>query len=90
MNVSLTKEQEELVNQRVASGRYASASEVIREGLRLLEARDEERSARLEGLRAQVAAGIAQANGGDLIDGETAVAEVRKRVNSRRKRRRSA
>ena len=36
MNISLTPELEELIHQKVASGLYHSASEVIREGLRLL------------------------------------------------------
>lgn len=40
-NVSLTDEQDALVERLVKSGRYASASEVIRDGLRLLQ-RDEE------------------------------------------------
>lgn len=40
MNVSLTKELESFVMQKVKSGRYGSASEVIREGLRLLEKED--------------------------------------------------
>src|SRR5205085_11483455 len=39
MNVSLTPELEKFVQSRVASGRYQTASEVIREGLRLLEER---------------------------------------------------
>jgi putative addiction module CopG family antidote len=37
MNISLTPELEQMVDDKVKSGRYASASEVIREGLRLLE-----------------------------------------------------
>ena len=41
MNVSLTPELEKIVAKRVGSGRYASASEVIREALRLLEERDQ-------------------------------------------------
>ena len=40
MNVSLTPELEKIVAERVSSGRYASASEVIRQALRLLEERD--------------------------------------------------
>jgi antitoxin ParD1/3/4 len=39
LNVSLTPELEHFVESRVASGRYQTASEVIREGLRLLEER---------------------------------------------------
>ena len=52
MNVSLTPELERLVSRRVASGRYGSASEVVREALRLLEERESFRKARLEQLRA--------------------------------------
>ena len=40
MNVSLTDKLEEFVNQRVEQGRHRSASEVVREGLRLLEIRE--------------------------------------------------
>lgn len=40
MNVSLTDKLEEFVNELVEKGRYRSASEVVREGLRLLEIRE--------------------------------------------------
>lgn len=40
MNVSLTDKLEEFVNRLVEQGRYRSASEVVREGLRLLEIRE--------------------------------------------------
>ena len=59
MNVSLTPELEKLVAERVASGRYASASEVIREALRLLEERD-----RLNRLRDDVQLGLEQLDQG--------------------------
>ena len=42
MNVSLTTELEELVNEKVRSGLYHTASEVVREALRLLKVRDDE------------------------------------------------
>jgi antitoxin ParD1/3/4 len=42
MNVSLTPELEELVNQKVRSGLYHTASEVVREALRLLKQRDDD------------------------------------------------
>ena len=54
VNVSLTPELEELVRQRVASGRYASSSEVIREALRLLAQRDQEYEDKLAALRAAI------------------------------------
>jgi antitoxin ParD1/3/4 len=54
MNVSLTPELEQLVQEKVRSGRYLSASEVVREALRLLEERDRLRELRAQGLRRQV------------------------------------
>ncbi len=56
MNVSLTPELEKLVNDKVKSGFYQTASEVVREALRLLNERDRER----ELLRADVRAGFDQ------------------------------
>jgi antitoxin ParD1/3/4 len=60
MNVSLTKELEKLVNDRVKSGMYQTASEVVREGLRLLKERDN-----LESLRRDVRAGFAAIDRGE-------------------------
>ena len=48
MNVSLAPELEKVITDRVASGRYHSASEVVREARRLLEQQDELYQARLE------------------------------------------
>lgn len=58
MNVSLTPELERLVADKVGAGMYASASEVVREALRLLHERDAHREARLEALRAKIAVGL--------------------------------
>jgi antitoxin ParD1/3/4 len=65
MNVSLTPELEKFVAERVTSGRYASASEVIREALRLLEERDQ-----LNQLREEVRLGLEQLDQGrhQLLD----------------------
>jgi antitoxin ParD1/3/4 len=73
MNVSLTKELEKYVHQKVESGLYSSASEVIREGLRILQERDELRGDRLEKLRQEIALGIEDADQGKLspFDEET-------------------
>ena len=59
MNVSLTPVLEKIVAERVTSGRYASASEVIREALRLLEERDQ-----LNQLREEVRLGLGQLDQG--------------------------
>ena len=60
MNVSLTPELEELVSQKVATGMYHSASEVIREGLRLLRERDEFRQRQLDALGHDISVGLRQ------------------------------
>ena len=60
MNVSLTPELEQLVQQKVKSGRYLSASEVVREALRLLEERDRIRETRINALRSEIAVGMEQ------------------------------
>ena len=85
MNVSLTEELEKLVQQKVESGRYTSASEVIRAGLRLLEQEDELRETRLAAVRAEVRAGIDQAERGELADGEEAMARVKKRAAAKKR-----
>lgn len=66
MNVSLTQELEAMVAEKVRSGLYASASEVIREALRLLQEREETRRVRLDELRKEIAIGLAQAERGDV------------------------
>lgn len=58
MNVSLTPELEEFVRERVDAGRYRSASEVVRAGLRLLQDREKLREVKLEELRAAVQKGL--------------------------------
>lgn len=70
MNVSLTPELERLVNQKVESGMYTSASEVVREALRLLNERDQTKQHRLAELRRNIAIGIERADRGELVDGE--------------------
>ncbi|HTJ57426.1 MAG TPA: type II toxin-antitoxin system ParD family antitoxin [Devosiaceae bacterium] len=49
---------EALVQRLVASGRYASASEVVRDGLRLLEEQEQVRALKLEALRAEIQKGL--------------------------------
>lgn len=58
-NVVLTEHQTNLVVRLVTSGRYQNASEVMREGLRLIERREAENEARLKAMREAANAGIA-------------------------------
>ena len=60
MNISLTPQLEEMVKNKVESGLYGSASEVMREALRLLDERDRLYNVRLEGLRAEIKKGMAR------------------------------
>ncbi len=68
MNVSLTPVLEELVQRKVATGLYSSASEVVREALRVLEERDELRKTRLETLRNDIGVGLAQLERGEMTE----------------------
>lgn len=58
MNVNLTPQLEEMVRAKVASGLYTSASEVVREALRLMDEQDRLREARLQQLRDEVRQGV--------------------------------
>lgn len=80
MTVSLTPELEAFVSSRVASGNFVSASEVVREGLRLLEERDARRDAELARLRQDVQLGLEQARAGELVDGEEVFTELERRI----------
>ncbi len=63
-NVVLTGHQAELIEELVSSGRFQNASEVLREGVRLVEQRIAEDRARLEALRSAVLAGDADIEAG--------------------------
>jgi len=79
MNISLTPQLEKLVQDRVKSGRYTSASEVIREALRLLETHDRAVEQGLVQLRADVSAGLQQLEDGQSSPFDEAAVERIKR-----------
>jgi antitoxin ParD1/3/4 len=58
MNINLTPQLEEMVKKKVASGLYSSASEVVREALRLMEEQDQVRAVKLEQLRQDIRDGL--------------------------------
>jgi len=66
MNINLTPQLEALVRDKVASGMYGSASEVIREALRLLEEQDRIRAIKLEQLRRDIREGLESGSAGEL------------------------
>jgi antitoxin ParD1/3/4 len=58
MNISLTPHLEEMIRAKIASGSYTSASEVVREALRLLEEEDRVRSLKMQRLRHDLREGL--------------------------------
>jgi antitoxin ParD1/3/4 len=87
MNVSLTPELEQFVQSRVESGRYNSASEVVREALRLFADHESVRAAHLAKFNEELGRRLTSLDRGDSVD----PAEVRTRLagksQQRRKRR---
>ena len=82
LNVSLTPRFMSLLRDRVSSGRYGSASEVIRDGLRLLEERDRREQAFWADARRKVAVGKKQLRAGEGIPSD----EFRSNINRYRRR----
>ncbi len=78
MNVSLTPELEQLVTEKVESGRYTSASEVIREALRLLEEHDQMKQQRLAEVREKIDRGLQQLDAGQGTSAQEARARLRR------------
>jgi antitoxin ParD1/3/4 len=89
MNVSLTPELERFVQDKVEGGRYTSASEVVREALRLLERREErlrEREEALKAFQAELDRRIAEADAGKVMDVDEAFAMLRAKTAAKRKK----
>jgi len=87
LNVSLTPELEEFVSGKVQSGRYNSASEVVREALRLLEEHDSARAAQLDEFNAELGRRLAALDRGEAVAPPEARARLRRKSEQRRKHR---
>lgn len=83
MNISLTPELEKFIDGKVESGLYNNASEVIREGLRLLKEHDD---VRLK-WREQIEQGWLQAQARNVLDGPKAMVAIKDRLKNRSKKR---
>lgn len=91
MQVVLTQELAELVQEQVASGRYQTGAEVVRDALQLLKERSEARARKLEALRREVQIGIDQLDRGEGIEfdvdhPETLLEEIKRRGRERMQR----
>lgn len=87
MNVSLTPELEEFVSTKVESGRYHSASEVVREALRLLEERDQERQTQLAQFNRELSRRLDMLDQGYHVDPEQVRAKFQQKYEARKKSR---
>ncbi len=85
MNVSLTPDLEKFVSAKVESGRYNSASEVVREALRLLEEYDQTRAAQLAEFNGELGRRLASLDRGEHVDPAAARARLRGKSEQRRK-----
>lgn len=85
MNVSLTPELEKFVSAKVGSGRYNSASEVVREALRLLEEHESARAAQLAEFNAELGRRLASLDHGETVDPAEARARLQRKSVERRK-----
>ena len=85
MNVSLTPELENFVAAKVESGRYNSASEVVREALRLLEEHDSARAAQLAEFNEDLGRRLASLSRGEAVDPAGARARLQRKSEQRRK-----
>lgn len=79
MNVSLTPELEGMINEKVGSGMYNSASEVVRAGLRLIQQNDEIHAKKLAALRYDLQKGIDSAEAGQVFDAGMVIEEIKGR-----------
>ncbi len=89
MNVSLPTQLERFVHAKVGSGQYSSASEVIREALRLLERQERFREMGLRQIRKRIAEGLRSLDRGEGLPGEAVFAELEAGLARRKQGRRA-
>jgi antitoxin ParD1/3/4 len=85
MNVSLTPELDKFVAGKVETGRYNSASEVVREALRLLEEHDLARNAQLAAFNQELGARLASLDRGEYVVPDAARRRIEQKSRERRK-----
>lgn len=81
MNISLTPELEQYVNSKVSSGMYTSASEVIRESLRLLHMHEDLQNQRIKQLNEAIEIGLSQLNSGKKISAKDSYNKLKKKID---------
>jgi antitoxin ParD1/3/4 len=80
MNVTLTPEQEKFISEQVKSGHYKSPNDVITQSLGMLRAQEEFVRTHAGELREKIAIGLDQVGQGKVIDGKTAITNLRRKL----------
>ena len=80
MNISLPKELENYVNQKVSSGLYTSASEVVRESLRAMLIYDDIKKQQITKLNEEIQAGIEQVHSNKIVSASQAYSNLKNRI----------
>lgn len=83
MQIVLPPELEDLVQRQLASGKYQTALEVILAGVKLLEQQEDIYQGRLQELQQEGLIGWEAAQRGKLVDGSTAMTQIRANLHSR-------
>lgn len=86
MNVSLTPKLEKFVQAKVEDGRYNSASEVVREALRLLEEYENSRAAQLQEFNHELGRRLASLDRGEIVSGSASRQRLQRRSQQRHAR----
>ena len=84
MTITLPPKLEKLVQERLRSGRYASASEVVMEALEFLERHERVRAEQRAELEAELVEGARELRRGEKIDGEQAYRQLKERMEAHR------
>lgn len=82
MQIVLPPELEDVVQRQLASGRYQTAIEVILAGVKLLKQQEDIYQGRLQELQQKALIGWEAAQRGELVDGSTAMAQIRANLHS--------
>jgi antitoxin ParD1/3/4 len=85
MNVSLTPDLEQFVQQKVETGRYTSASEVVREALRLLEEHEQARAAQIGAFHEELSRRLDALDRGETVEASEVRSRLRRKSQQRRK-----
>jgi len=83
MTVTLTAEQEQFITEQLKDGHYRSAADVVAQSLGMLRAQEEFIRSNVAELREKIASGMEQIRRGEVVDGKTAIRNLREKLHQR-------